>query len=169
MPPVLAFIPAIIGAIASTVPSIVGAIEGGPSTPKPPSAAPTSPLTSAQNRAQTAAVTQTLPNLQELTGGSLSPEYAAQFGATQSGLGNDPQATGNIQEAINKYFGLTAPGDKGFTPSSGSAGGGGGGGIVDLLAQAAKAKGGSSGGAVPGGTDFINENFNADAFRGLAG
>ena len=36
------------------------------------------------------AVGQALPNLQSLTGGSLSPEYASSFGALQSGLGNDP-------------------------------------------------------------------------------
>ena len=67
---------------------------------------------------QQASVAQQLPNLQSLTGGSLSPEYAAQFGALQSGLGNDPQASGNIQAAINQYFGLAAPGNSGLTSNS---------------------------------------------------
>jgi hypothetical protein len=86
--------------------------------------APTAPLTTAQNTGQAAAVTQQLPTLQSLTGGSLSPEYAASVGAVNSGVGNSPQSTGNIQSAINNYFGLTAPGDTGLNPAASGVTGG---------------------------------------------
>jgi hypothetical protein len=135
-----------------------------------------SPLTGQQNAQQASAVGQQLPNLQSLTGGSLNPEYSAQFGATQAGVGNDPRATGNIQEAINQYFGLTAPGQTGLTPSgSGPSGGpgitsltgsqppspatigGGGGGIMDLL----------KGGGGAGIQGWIQQQLQGNNFQGL--
>ncbi len=134
-----------------------------PGAPKPPSAVP-SPLTSTQNASQTAAVSQQLPTLQALTGGSVSPEYAASFGATQSGVANDPRATGNIQEAVNQYFGLSAPGSAGLT-ASGTTGGGPG--ILDLLT---KGKGPTSATSTGGGeTDLVSSLLRSDDFKGLAG
>src|ERR1035441_1050384 len=99
-------------AIGSIIAAGVGGTEmglqlsgaGQPSTPK--ASTTPSPLTAAQNQNQQTAVGQTLPNLQNLTGGSLSPETSAQYGALQSGTAGDPQATGNIQAAINQFFGL---------------------------------------------------------------
>lgn len=123
-------------------------------------------MTATQNQQQQALVGQQLPNLQSLTGGSLSPEYAAQFGALQSGLGNDPQASGNIQAAVNQFFGLTAPGTTGFTPgTSGTPGvssGTGGGGLMDLISRASPSGGG-------GGGSFVNDSLNSEMFKGLAG
>jgi hypothetical protein len=135
-----------------------------PSKPPAPSTTPT-PLTQGQNQAQQASASGALPTLQSMTGGSVSPEYAAQFGASQSGLSNDPQATGNIQAAINQMFGLTAPGSSGLTPSTS------GGGATDILSLLTKAGGGGSPTAsgVPGGGDFINSTLSGDAFKGLVG
>jgi hypothetical protein len=152
--------PATIGAIAAIIGA--GTAAGGtiysavnaPSGPPKPSTTLT-PLTGTQNQAQTASVANALPTLQSLTGGSLSPEYAAQFGATQSGLANDPQAPGNIQAAINSFFGLTAPGNSGLTPSSSS----GGSDILSLLSNATPGATPSLTGATTGG----------DGFRGLVG
>lgn len=161
--------PAIIAAIiTSAVAATTTGLEiaNQPSAPKPVSTAPV-PLTEGQNQAQKTAVGQALPNLQSLTGGSLSPEYAAQIGAVQSGVGNDPQATGNIQAAINQFFGLNAPGNTGLTPNaSGSSGGGG---ITDLLKNA-----GTSGASSPGGSSNIGNwiqqaTSGGNDFRGLAG
>jgi hypothetical protein len=149
---------------------------GKPDTPK--ASTTPSPLTAQQNSQQQAAVGQQLPTLQSMTGGSLSPEYAAQFGATQAGVGNDPRATGNIQEAINKYFGLSAPGDTGITPSGtgpsgspgitsltggapqGGAGIGGGGGIMDILRNS------GGGGGIQG---WIQQQLQNNSFQGLQG
>lgn len=125
------------------------------------------PLTTAQNASTTAAVGQQLPSLQALTGGSVSPEYASQFGATQSGNANNPQATGDIQAAINQYFGLNAPGSTGLTgPGGGGPTGNSGGGILDLLS---KAKPPAGGGDTGGSGDFVNSLLNSENFKGLVG
>lgn len=163
---VIAAVIAAASAAAGTGYSIYSA-ENAPGAPKPPSTTP-SPLTSAQNASQTAAVSQQLPNLQSLTGGSVSPEYAAQFGATQSGLANDPQASGNIQAAINKFFGLTAPGDSGLTPGGGGIGAGGGGDILSLLTKGKPTSPGVTGGTDIG-SDFVSNLLNSDSFKGLTG
>lgn len=146
-------------AAATTIGTQIYSLENQPGVPKP-STTP-SPLTAAQNANQAASVGGQLPNLQALTGGSVSPEYSAQFGATQSGVANDPQATGNIQAAINQFFGLSAPGSSGLTTSSGP---GGGGGIADLLT---KAKIPGAGGE--GGGNFVDSILSGDSFKGLAG
>jgi hypothetical protein len=136
-----------------------------PGQPKLPTA-PT-PLTSTQNAQTTAAVGQQLPSEQALTGGSLSPEAAAQFGATGAGVANNPQASGDIQAAINQFFGLGAPGSSGLTTAPGSTSSGGPG-ILEMLSKAVPGAGG--GGGTPGGSpDFINSMLNSDTFRGLAG
>lgn len=164
MPP--AIIAAVIGAAMTATTTglqLSGAFTpDSPKTPKPG----TTPLTQGQNDQQKAMVGQQLPNLQSMTGGSLSPEYAAQFGALQSGLGNDPQASGNVQAAINQFFGLTAPGTSGFTSGSTGGGSGGGSGILDMLSK-------SSPQSMPkppgGGGDFVNETLSGDIFKGLTG
>jgi hypothetical protein len=137
--------------------------SGQPKIPTTPT-----PLTSSQNASTTAAVGQQLPSLQALTGGSVSPEYASQFGSTQSGNANNPQATGDIQAAINQFFGLSAQGATGLTgPGGGGATGSntGGGGILDLLS---KAKQPAAGGDTGGG-DFVSSLLNSDSFKGLLG
>lgn len=157
-------IAAIIGAAVSA--TQIGLQASGAFTPDSPKAPKpgSTPLTTTQNQQQQALVGQQLPNLQSLTGGSLSPEYAASFGATQSGLANDPQASGNIQAAINQFFGLTAPGTTGFTPgtagSPGVGGGTGGGGLMDLISRASPSGGG-------GGGSFVNDQLSGDLFKGL--
>lgn len=137
-----------------------------PGTPNLSKAPPLTPLTAQQNQNQQTAVGSTLPNLQSLTGGSLSPEYAANFGALQSGLGNDPQATGNIQAAINSFFGINAPGTTGLTPvGTGTSGGG----ILDLLKTAGPSGVSSGTGAPPGGFQpWIQSVLNGNEFKGLA-
>ena len=164
-------------AIGSIIAAGVGGTEmglqlsgaGQPSTPK--ASTTPSPLTAAQNQNQQTAVGQSLPNLQSITGGSLSPEYAAQFGALQSGTANDPQATGNIQAAINQFFGLNAPGQSGLTSSS-SAPSGGGGGILDLLSK--PTSGGTNSapsltGSSPGIQGWIQQQLQGNNFTGLQG
>jgi len=161
MPFIVPFIPL----IAAGLTTGVGLFEGSKKPSLPAAIDPSKqPLTAAQNRQQTAAVASELPNLQSLTGGSLSPEYASQFGALSSGLANDPRAAGNIQAAINQFFGLAAPGETGFSKSETGAGGAG---ILDIL------KGVSVPGSAPkppttvGGSDFVNEALNSDTFKGL--
>jgi len=163
MPAILAapwFIPALLAAgTAATVGTQLyeaSQVGGGSSTPATPTPTAPTPQTPATNQAQQAAVSSALPNLQALTGGSLSPEYASQFGATQSGLGNNPAAAGNIQAAINQFFGLSAPGNTGLSPTSS-----GGGSILDLLSKATP---GST--SVPGSS--ITQGILNDEFRGLA-
>lgn len=158
--PLIAAIATIAAAGTSTGLAIDSALNQ-PGTPKPPSGLPT-PLTSSQNSAQTAAVGRQLPTLQSLTGGSVSPEYAAQFGSTQAGTANDPQATGNIQAAINSFFGLAAPGSSGLTAPSGG-GSPGGAGILDILS-----KGKPPATSGPGGTDFVDSLLGGGDFKGLA-
>jgi hypothetical protein len=135
-----------------------------PSTPKPSAVPP--PLTPQGNQQQTAAVGQQLPDLQALTGGSLSPEYAASFGATQSGLSNDPRATGNIQNAINNFFGISAPGQTGLTTNTLSAPSGGPG-ILDLLRTSGTGTASplSAGGGIPA---WIQQALSSNDFKGLA-
>ena len=175
MPPVV--IAAIIGAAVTA--TEIGLQASGALTPNSPkvSTAP-QPLTAQQNAQQTAAVGQQLPNLQSLTGGSLSPEYAAQFGAVNAGVANSPQSTGNIQEAINQFFGLTAPGSTGLTPSAGGASGGPG--ITSLTGTPAPSPaipgiggGGSDimsllkGGGGSGIGDWVQKALSGNDFRGL--
>ena len=151
-----------IAGIAAEATQIGTSIYGAMNRPGIPKISTALQPQSAQiNAAQTAAVSQTLPTLQALTGGSLSPEYAAQFGATQTGLGNNPQAAGNIQAAINQFFGLTAPGTTGLTPS-GSTTGGGTTSIIDLLSRA-----GGGGGKSSSGGGLVDSMFGGDEFKGL--
>lgn len=160
MPPLVPFIPLITAGIGAATTAYAGyeAAQG-------PSAPPTTPTpagqTPATNQAQTAAVTNALPNLQTLTGGSLSPEYAAQWGATQTGQSNNPSANGNIQEAINRFFGLSAPGQSGLTTGPSTPPGGPG--ILDILAKAVP---GGGGGGLTG--DLTHGMLN-DAFHGFSG
>lgn len=160
IPPVI--IAAVIGAAVSA--TQLGLQASGaftPDSPKAPKPGAT-PLTATQNQQQQALVGQQLPNLQSLTGGSLSPEYYAQFGGQQSGLGNDPQASGNIQAAVNQLFGISAPGTTGFTPSSSGITGGGGPGIMDLITKPPGLGTGSG-----GGSSFVNDQLSGDLFKGL--
>lgn len=159
MPPALIAAIATVAAAATTTGVSLYEASNQPGTPKPPTAAP---MTPGQNAQTTAAVGQQLPNLQSLTGGSVSPEYAAQYGSTQAGVGNDPKASGDVQAAINNFFGLTAPGSTGLT------GGGGGGGspILDMLTKGGKPSTPGTGGGTP---DFVNSLLSSDSFKGLAG
>lgn len=133
--------------------------SGAPKIPTGPT-----PQTGPQNEAQRAAVSATLPTLQSLTGGSLSPEYAAQYGGGQAGLGNNPAAAGNIQAAINSFFGLAAPSTTGLTPTTTSTTGGGGTSTIDLLNRAVASRGPTTG----GGGGIVDSMLAGDEFRGIA-
>jgi hypothetical protein len=137
--------------------------ESAPGAPKPSAVPP--PLTTQGNQQQAAAVGQQLPDLQSLTGGSLSPEYYAQFGAGQAGLSNDPRSTGNIQQAISQFFGLPASGTTGLTTNSISAPSGGPG-ILDMLKSSGTGTATplSAGGGMPA---WISSVLNGNEFRGL--
>jgi hypothetical protein len=163
--------------IAATIATIIAAatttgvgIEQAmnqPSQPKLPTTTTPTPLTAGQNANQAAVVGQQPPGLQAMTGGSLSPEYFAQYSAGQAGVGNDPQATGNIQQAINQFFGLNAPGNTGLAGSgAGSTGGGGGGGILDLLSKPKPPGAGTE--SAPFGSDLVSSMLSGDAFKGLS-
>jgi hypothetical protein len=171
-----AVIAAIIGATATGVGTAANLWEQG-NQANPKFANPTAtPLTSTQNAGQTAAVSQQLPNIQALTGGSLSPEYYASIGGTNAGLGNSPQSTGNIQQAISQYFGLSAPGDTGLTPTG--SGPSGGPGITSLTGSAPPSTGsgspdimsllrGSGGSGGNGVGNWIQSVLNNNQFSGL--
>ena len=161
-----AVVAAIIGASATgaaTISEIAYQAASAPGTPKPNTTPP--PLTPQGNQQQTAAVSQQLPDLQSLTGGSLSPEYAASFGATQSGLSNDPRATGNIQNAINNFFGISAPGQTGLTTNTLSAPTGGPG-ILDMFKSSGTGTASplAAGGGMPA---WIQSVLNGNQFQGL--
>ena len=171
MPPLVALLPTI-AAITSIAGTGVGVgLElsnlGGGGAPTPTTPGAPAPQTSTTNAAQTAAVSSTLPTLQSLTGGSLSPEYAAQWGSTQAGLGNNPAAAGNIIKAINDFYGLTAPGTTGLTgpsststaPAPGTSTSSPSPDILSLLTKAIPQSSGSGGG---GGTSGFS------AFLGMA-
>lgn len=164
MPEVLPLIVSIAGLASAGVGTGLS-IYSAMNQPSMPKIGPTAaaPQTAATNEAQRASVSGTLPTLQALTGGSLSPEYASQYGATSTGLGNNPAAAGNIQAAINSFFGLAAPSTTGLTPSSTTTGGGGTS-TIDLLnrASATRAPGGGGGGSL------VDSMLSGDEFRGLA-
>lgn len=160
MPMVIPIITAVAAAV-SAASGIMGMVDR-PGTPKVPD--PTKqPLTAAQNKQEQAAVGQALPDLQSMTGGSLSPEYAAQFGALQSGLANDPKATGNVQAAINQFFGLAAPGKTGFTPEAAASSETP---FTDFLKKIMPQL---SGQQPQGGSDWVSQTLQNQDFKGLAG
>ena len=154
-----AIIPALIGAAATVGQVIYSDVNqpGAPKSPGPVAPVAQSPTT---NAGQTTAAAQTLPTLQSLTGGSLSPEYASQFATLQSGQGNNPQAAGNVQAAINQFFGLGAPGQGGLSTGGVSPGGNS---ITQLLQGGIAGVPGSSGGTgAPGSSvtdSLLNQNF----------
>ncbi len=161
--PIAAAIASIVGAGATTG---VGLYEASqtPSQPKLPTSVTQTPLTGPQNAQTQAAVSQQLPTLQSLTGGSVSPEYAASFGATQSGNANNPQASGDVQAAINQFFGLGASGSSGLTAAPGSTSPGGNP-LTDLLSKVSIPGGGGGG----GGSDFVSNLLSGSDFHGLVG
>jgi hypothetical protein len=163
--PLIAAIATIAAAGTTTGLAIDSALNqpGSPKIPTTPS-----PMTTTQNAQTTSAVGQQLPNLQSLTGGSVSPEYASQFGATQTGVANNPQAGGDVQAAINQFFGLSAPGSTGIT-ASGSSPTSGGPGILDLLTKSGTSPSPATTGGGGGGSDFVSSLLSSDTFRGLAG
>ena len=117
MPPAIVPIITAIAAAAST--SLAGyELANQPGSPKPPSSTTPAPLTATQGNAVKASVGGQLPNLQALTGGSLSPETSAVLAQLASGTAGDPQTAGLTQQVINQFFGLGTPGNTGLTPST---------------------------------------------------
>ena len=143
--------------------------QPGSSKPSPTSTAPVA-QSDATNQAQTATAAQQLPTLQSLTGSSLSPEYFSQWAGIQTGLGNNPQAAGNIQGAINSYFGLGAPtqgGSGGLTAATGtSPSSPTGNSVTDILSSMFKAGGGAAAGG-GGGSSIVDQSLQQD-FRGFS-
>ena len=163
MPPAfLAVLPVIISA-ATEAAAIGVELTNKPSqqtvTPTPTTTAQ-SPGTSA---AQKAAVASSLPTLQSMTGGSISPEYAAQWGGQQTGVSSDPQGGKNIQDAINQFFGFGAPGTTGLS-TTGTGGGTPGNSITDLLSKMS-VPGAQSG----GGGGIVDAALSSDTFHGFGG
>lgn len=161
MPFIIPFIPLIaagvtagtsLGLTLSNQPGSAPQIPTGPTTPQPQG--------TTTDMAQKAAVASSLPNLQSLTGGSLSPEYASQWVGLNTGLGNNPQAGGNIQSAINQFFGFASPGNTGLS-STGPTGNS----ITDLLSRVGATSGTPTGG---GGGSFIDSLLQSDSLRGFA-
>jgi hypothetical protein len=161
---------------AATAATETGLQLSGALTPDSPRPSTTpSPLTANQNKAQQAAVSQQFPNIQSLTGGSLSPEYWAQQASSNAGLNNDPQATGNVQAALNQIFqtiGLSAPGQTGLTSSAPSTTGGGGTGSPGILEMLQKPSSLTTNSPLTGGggmQGWIQQQLQGNSFQGLAG
>jgi hypothetical protein len=159
MPFIIPFIPLIaagVGAagLADTIYNQVNAPSQTAPTPTPVPTGP-QPQSTQTNQAQTAAAASALPTLQSLTGGSLSPEYAAQFAGLQTGTAGNPQASGNVQSAVNQFFGLNAPGTSGLSPTSGAAPQSNA--LTDILARLTQAQGGG-----------IVDQTLADSFKGFS-
>lgn len=156
MPPLLPLLPV----VAAVTSAGVGVAElglsiansGGGSAPKPPTPTPTA-LTPAENQRQVASASQAAPNIQALTGGALSPEYWASM--LQQITGGTP---GNVQEAINQAFGLTA----------GGGGGAGGGGLTGSPERFEGMFGQNKTPQLPVGGNITEQIFN-DNFQGFSG
>lgn len=161
MPFILPFIPLIAAGVGAA--GLADTVYNQVNAPGAPAATPASttpqPQTAATNTSQTVAASSALPTLQSLTGGSLSPEYASQWAGTTTGLGNNPQAAGNIQSAINQFFGLTAPGQSGLTQPGGASPGGNS--ITDTLTNSLISGQG-------GGSSLVSGLLNSDTFKGFS-
>lgn len=158
MPWIVPFIPLIAAGVTAGT-SIGLTLSNQPGdAPQIPTKPVTPPVqTDATNAAQKAAVASSLPNLQSLTGGSLSPEYAAQWAGLNTGLGNNPQASGNVQSAINQFFGFGSPGTTGLStvgPTGNS--------ITDLLSRV-----GATSTPTGGGGGLLDSLLQSDTFKGL--
>jgi hypothetical protein len=164
----LAFIPALIAA-ATTATKVGLQLSGAltPDSPRPPAA---TPLTANQNLQQKQLLSSQQPDIQSSLGGGINPGYVEQSMLSSTGLQGDPQATANAQAIIASLFkstGIAAPGETGFAPSSGSQmTSSGGPGILELLKNVSAPKGGDS---VPGGANFVGNEFNSELFKGLRG
>lgn len=113
MPP--AIIPIVTALVtAAGVGTSIYSLTNQPSAPKVGPTGP-QPLTSGQSNDVKQAVSQQLPNLQSLTGGSLSPETTAVLASLAAGTAGDPRTSGLTQQVINQFFGLGAPGNTGLT------------------------------------------------------
>lgn len=158
MPFIIPFIPLIaagvtagtsLGLTLSNQPGSAPQIPTGPTTPQPQG--------TATDTAQKAAVASSLPNLQSLTGGSLSPEYASQWAGLNTGLSNNPQAGGNVQAAINQFFGFGSPGTTGLSTAGPT-----GNSITDLLSRV-----GATSTPTGGGGGLLDSLLQSDTFKGL--
>lgn len=101
----IGIITAVVGAVGAGT-SIAKAVEGGPSTPKPPTPSPAETAATAEkNKAnQVAALQSAFPNIQSLTGGSLSPEAWLRMAELLTGAGGTPgigAAEGDILKRLS--------------------------------------------------------------------
>lgn len=160
MPFIIPFIPLIAAGVTAGT-SLGLTLSNQPSAPQVPTTPATPPAqTQTVNQAQRASVASAAPNEQSMTGSSLSPEYYAQWAGLNTGLGNNPQAAGNIQSAINQFFGFGAPGTTGLS-TTGPAGNS----ITDLLSRTGATPGGSPAG---GGGGLLDSLLQSDVFKGFA-
>ena len=162
-PGTIAAVAAIIGA-STAVGGEAYSLANQPSTPKPSAVPP--PLTPQGNYQQVASASSPLSNLYESVPG-INPGYAAQWTAGQSGLSNDPRATGNIQAALNQYLGLGSPGDTGVTPLG--TGPSGVPGILELLSRPNTGGSPTTGGSNPAIANWVQQALSGNSFQGLQG
>lgn len=164
---VIGLISAAVGAagVADTIYNQVNA-PSGPTAPTPTGPTPQTPAT---NQAQIAAASQSIPNVLSSTSGFASPGYTEDVASTATGLGSNPQAVGNLQAAINQYFGLSAPGTSGLAS-------GGNNPVTGLLQSlpgvpgvtGASAFGGGGGGLAGGGSSIVDNLLNQQDFKGFS-
>jgi hypothetical protein len=101
---------AIAAAIAGLAASGVGIGEtlankpGDPAKPTPPTAAQTADTANQTKQNQLAALSQQTPNIQALTGGSLSPDAWAQMASILSGQAGSPGIGASQQDLVTKLL-----------------------------------------------------------------
>jgi len=105
--------------LATTGIGIGETLSNQPSAPKPASTTPT--VTPAQaidtSKQQQNAEAAQFPNIQSLTGGSLSPEAKAQMSLILSGQAGQPGSSAASQDLLLRLFGINAAP---FTASAGN-------------------------------------------------
>lgn len=155
---IVGIISAAVGA-AGVGESIAQSQQGGPPKPPPPTPQPQAPAT---NAAQISAVQQSIPNYIANTSGFASPGYVEQMAGANTGLSNNPQASGNLQAAISQYFGLTAPGQTGFTGQTAN----------PITSSSLNLPGGTGAGGSPltggGGSSFVDNLLNQQDFKAFS-
>lgn len=104
MPQVLALIPIVLGAVGAG--TAIHSLVDQPGAPKAPTPDPAQTAADAQKTKQNqlAALQQQLPNLQAMTGGSLSPEAWAQMAEVLSGQAGTPGIGSAAQDLVSKYL-----------------------------------------------------------------
>lgn len=121
MPPLLALIPAIVGAAGLGISGYE--LANRPGTPKSPLGPTVTPTQAGQTRAQQeTALSGALPGLQAQVGGSLSPDALLRLAEIVSGQGGSPGIGSAVQDLLQKQFNVTAGGSTGTPAAPGAPG-----------------------------------------------